>query len=150
MHSASGKCQFYPRCAGDGTGMGWGWGALTKRNPARTGFCRSCFVRGHEDCAVQRAVRPSCFVRGHEDCAVQRAVWPHADLFAANPGPDVHRGAGSWSVNYFFYNKKLKKLAFFACWVRSKSRSRSMEGADDGDQFEMDSDGDMDFDMDAQ
>mmetsp|Transcript_47035 Transcript_47035/g.110819 ORF Transcript_47035/g.110819 Transcript_47035/m.110819 type:complete len:233 (-) Transcript_47035:1404-2102(-) len=55
-----------------------------------------------------------------------------------------------WSVNYFFYNKKLKKLAFFACWVRSKSRSRSMEGADDGDQFEMDSDGDMDFDMDAQ
>jgi hypothetical protein len=22
-----------------------------------------------------------------------------------------------WSVNYFFYNKKLKKLAFFACWI---------------------------------
>jgi len=55
-----------------------------------------------------------------------------------------------WSVNYFFYNKKLKKLAFFACWVRGKSRSRSMEGVDDGEQFDMDSEGDMDFDMDDQ
>jgi hypothetical protein len=28
-----------------------------------------------------------------------------------------------WSVNYFFYNKQLKKLAFFACWIKSKLRS---------------------------
>uniref|UniRef100_A0A7S0M5M4 Repressor of RNA polymerase III transcription n=1 Tax=Cryptomonas curvata TaxID=233186 RepID=A0A7S0M5M4_9CRYP len=50
-----------------------------------------------------------------------------------------------WSVNYFLYNKKLKKLAFFACWVKSQSRSRSME--DDSDRDGMDSDDDgMDFD----
>lgn len=29
-----------------------------------------------------------------------------------------------WSVNYFFYNKQLKKLAFFACWIKSKFRGR--------------------------
>mmetsp|Transcript_1214 Transcript_1214/g.2359 ORF Transcript_1214/g.2359 Transcript_1214/m.2359 type:complete len:233 (+) Transcript_1214:79-777(+) len=55
-----------------------------------------------------------------------------------------------WSVNYFFYNKRLKKLAFFACWVKSKSRSRSMEGMEDGDELDMDSDGEMEFDMEDQ
>jgi hypothetical protein len=35
-----------------------------------------------------------------------------------------------WSVNYFFYNKNLKKLAFFAVWIKSKFRSR-----DDDDEM---------------
>jgi len=53
-----------------------------------------------------------------------------------------------WSVNYFFYNKKLKKLAFFACWIKSKSRSRSIEEDDDDDGMAMDSDQEMDFELD--
>jgi hypothetical protein len=40
-----------------------------------------------------------------------------------------------WSVNYFFYNKQLKKLAFFACWIKSKIRSRDVDGGEDMDRL---------------
>ena len=45
-----------------------------------------------------------------------------------------------WSVNYFFYNKKLKKLAFFACWMRTPGLGP--EGSD-----ESMGDNDLDFAM---
>ena len=48
-----------------------------------------------------------------------------------------------WSVNYFFYNKQLKKLAFFACWIKSK-----LSGGGDGMESDGGSDvGDMEMDM---
>ena len=40
-----------------------------------------------------------------------------------------------WSVNYFFYNKQLKKLAFFACWIKSKIRSRDEDEGEDMDRW---------------
>uniref|UniRef100_A0A6T8GCU1 Repressor of RNA polymerase III transcription n=1 Tax=Hemiselmis andersenii TaxID=464988 RepID=A0A6T8GCU1_HEMAN len=35
-----------------------------------------------------------------------------------------------WSVNYFLYNKKLKKLAFLACWI--KTPGMGQEDSDEG------------------
>ena len=40
-----------------------------------------------------------------------------------------------WSVNYFFYNKQLKKLAFFACWIKSKIRGRVTDEGEEMDRF---------------
>uniref|UniRef100_A0A7S0W2G2 Repressor of RNA polymerase III transcription n=1 Tax=Hemiselmis tepida TaxID=464990 RepID=A0A7S0W2G2_9CRYP len=42
-----------------------------------------------------------------------------------------------WSVNYFLYNKKLKKLAFLACWIKTpgvgqEDSDEGMESDDEG------------------
>lgn len=64
--------------------------------------------------------------------------------YVADMDEDALSAGKIWSVNYFFYNKKLKKIAFFACWIKSKSHSRSFENSD---QEGMGSDEDgMDFD----
>eukprot|EP00475_Leptophrys_vorax_P046458 TRINITY_DN9990_c0_g2_i2.p2 TRINITY_DN9990_c0_g2~~TRINITY_DN9990_c0_g2_i2.p2 ORF type:complete len:117 (+),score=9.33 TRINITY_DN9990_c0_g2_i2:93-443(+) len=50
-----------------------------------------------------------------------------------------------WSFNYFFYNRKLKRILYFTC------RCRSKVGADDSSSDDADSDGgygDMAEDMD--
>mmetsp|Transcript_46620 Transcript_46620/g.146161 ORF Transcript_46620/g.146161 Transcript_46620/m.146161 type:complete len:232 (-) Transcript_46620:106-801(-) len=52
-----------------------------------------------------------------------------------------------WSVNYFFYNKKLNKLAFFACWIKSKGRSSLLLEDDDDDEMTLESDNDLEFEM---
>ena len=30
-----------------------------------------------------------------------------------------------WSFNYFFYNRKLKRILFFSCAARPKARARA-------------------------
>lgn len=44
-----------------------------------------------------------------------------------------------WSFNYFFYNKKLKRILFFTCAAVSKA------ALEDGDMAEGDDLGDDDF-----
>ena len=58
---------------------------------------------------------------------------------------DPFEAAGSlWSFNYFFYNRKLKRILFFTCSSTSKAALEDgfMGGAgameDGGDDFEMD------------
>lgn len=38
-----------------------------------------------------------------------------------------------WSFNYFFYNKKMKRIIFFTC----RASSRSAQYQSDDEQFEM-------------
>ena len=61
---------------------------------------------------------------GLEDCSV----------YSYNPeyGNDPFGEEGNiWSFNYFFYNKKLKRILYFAC----KAKSKAGEGAGEGDEL---------------
>lgn len=49
-----------------------------------------------------------------------------------------------WSFNYFFYNKKLKRILFFTCAAMSKAAMEREEGGG-GDGGEGEDDGDVDF-----
>ncbi|CAH3174439.1 unnamed protein product, partial [Porites lobata] len=59
------------------------------------------------------------------------------DIFSYNPDldSDPYGEEGSlWSFNYFFYNKKMKRILFFTCRATSSSAQYQ---SDEGEQFEM-------------
>lgn len=68
-------------------------------------------------------------------------------IFSYLPDPDdnVFSCGKLWSFNYFFFNKKTKKILFFACWSRGKNIGglplRLEDGDSSGDDY-----GDMDMD----
>ena len=41
-----------------------------------------------------------------------------------------------WSFNYFFYNKKLKKILYFSCRGRSKTAADSLNNTSSGVGFQ--------------
>ena len=49
-----------------------------------------------------------------------------------------------WSFNYFFYNKKMKRILYFSCRAKSKSLDDSDSSFDDGDDYPDRIFGDMD------
>lgn len=56
------------------------------------------------------------------------------DIYSFAPDPDSDPMAGGnkiWSWNYFFYNKKQKKLLFFTCYAKSKKSEYSDTDSDD-------------------
>lgn len=59
------------------------------------------------------------------------------DIFSYNPDldSDPYGEEGSlWSFNYFFYNKKMKRILFFTCRA---TRSSAQYQSDEDEQFEM-------------
>jgi len=68
------------------------------------------------------------------------------DIYSYNPDldSDPYGEEGNlWSFNYFFYNKKMKRIVFLSC--QAASNTAPMGESDDELEFEMDAvDGDMD------
>ena len=62
---------------------------------------------------------------------------------ADTDGDPFNEAASLWSFNYFFFNRRLKRIVCFTCMAYAKS-AFDRDGADG----EPDDEGDMDFDMD--
>lgn len=90
---------------------------------------------------VMNAVDPLLFTGG-SDPILRQQLWMtideeialrDCDIYSYNPDltsdPFAEEGC-LWSFNYFFYNKKLKRLVFFSCRASSVNRLRSV-GDDD-------------------
>lgn len=63
--------------------------------------------------------QPVCLCCGHQ-----------AVLVLTNGGPAVAAEDGNvWSFNFFFYNKKLKRILYFSCRGISKSANKKQESS---------------------
>ena len=74
-------------------------------------------------CLLSRAT-DECVQGGNGGNVCFCLVFLHAPLCVMDVFVAFCARGSRWSVNYFFYNKQLKKLAFFACWIKSKFRGR--------------------------
>lgn len=79
-------------------------------------------------------------------CPVRDALWAAIDeeirlseceVYSYNPDlcSDPFGEDGClWSFNFFFYNRKLKRVLFFSCRAHSPTNGEYYEGMDDGEQ----------------
>ncbi|CAH3041773.1 unnamed protein product [Pocillopora meandrina] len=85
-------------------------------------------------------------INGETYVALRAGLWSaideeinlvECDIFSYNPDldSDPYGEEGSlWSFNYFFYNKKMKRILFFTCRA---TRSIAQYQSDEDEQFEM-------------
>ncbi|XP_068698968.1 repressor of RNA polymerase III transcription MAF1 homolog isoform X1 [Montipora foliosa] len=104
-------------------------------------FCREQNLKEVIDCINGNLSA----IIGERFVAIKTGLWAavdeeinlvECDIFSYNPDldSDPYGEEGSlWSFNYFFYNKKMKRIIFFTC--RASSRSAQYQSGDE--QFEM-------------
>ena len=98
--------------------------------------------------SVRDSVSP---VLGEEFSHVEAQLWGTVDeeiklaeceIFSYNPDldSDPYGEEGSlWSFNYFFYNKKMKRILFFTCRaISNRTATEEKEGDDLADQLDLD------------
>ncbi|XP_077993650.1 repressor of RNA polymerase III transcription MAF1 homolog [Glandiceps talaboti] len=100
------------------------------------------FVAGGE---VYSALKPKLWAAIDDEI-----VLADCDFYSYNPDLecDPYGEEGIlWSFNYFFYNKKLKRILFFTCRAISSSASKVASDSGIGQDLGMDMDGDdMEYD----
>ena len=63
------------------------------------------------------SINPCSFGKLLKESLTRHIDWPHCEVYSYVPSIEESDDAATlWSLNYFFYNKKLKKIIFLTCW----------------------------------